>query len=207
LGRTAPGGVAIPSLAGDLDIARDLPAYRLIRDGRPAERVTSLAGHWRADTVAFAIGCSFSFEDAMARAGLRLAHIEAGRNVPMYVSSIETTAVAPFGGPMVVSMRPVAEADLEAVHAISARFPFAHGAPVHAGDPAAIGIADLDRPDFGDPPDARPGEVPVFWACGVTAQMALRHARLPVAATHDPGHMLVTDLDAAAPGLADWQAA
>lgn len=207
LARTLPGEVALPSLGADIDVARDLPAYRLLRDGRPAERVASLAPYWADDTVAFAIGCSFSFEAAMARAGLALRHLAHGRNVAMYLSDIETVPVAPFGGRMVVSMRPIPEAQVEAVVALSARFPFAHGAPVHAGDPAAIGIRDLSAPDFGDPPASEPGDVPVFWACGVTAQMALREARLPFAAAHEPGHMLVTDLDAADPGLADWRAA
>ncbi|MEM6677154.1 MAG: putative hydro-lyase [Pseudomonadota bacterium] len=206
LGRTAPGDPRIAALAEDLDIRTDLPAYRILRDGAPAERVETLTGIWHDDTVALAIGCSFSFESAMMQAGIPVRHITAGRNVAMYVSGIETKPAGPFGGPMVVSMRAIPAARAGELTALCDRFPFAHGAPVHIGAPKEIGIADIARPEFGDQPLIEPGDVLAFWACGVTGQMALRHARLPLAAAHEPGHMLVTDRDASAPGLAAWAA-
>ncbi|MEO1532004.1 MAG: putative hydro-lyase [Pseudomonadota bacterium] len=207
LGRTKPGGREISELARDLDITRDVPAYRVLRDGEPAERIDTLESIWTDDTVVFAIGCSFSFEAAMENAGIPVRHWQRQANVPMYVSNIDTRPSGPFGGKMVVSMRGVPAARASELHALCAQFPFAHGAPVHIGDPAEIGIADTATPDFGDAPHVEPGDVLAFWACGVTAQMALRHARLPLAAAHEPGHMLVTDLDASAPGLAAWAAA
>ncbi|MEL6767833.1 MAG: putative hydro-lyase [Pseudomonadota bacterium] len=207
LGRTEPGGRAIPELARDLDIARDVPAYRVLRDGEPAERVETLESIWGDDTVVFAIGCSFSFEAAMEDAGIPVRHWQRQANVPMFISNIDTKSSGPFGGKMVVSMRGVPADRAPELHALCARYPFAHGAPVQIGDPAEIGITDIAKPDFGDDPYIEEGDVLAFWACGVTAQMALRHARLPLAAAHEPGHMLVTDLDASAPGLAAWAAA
>ena len=189
----APGDPAAPDLGDDIDLRTDLPAYRVWRDGRLAERATAIDHLWRDDLVAFVLGCSFSFEEAVARAGIEVRHMAAGRNVPMYRTGIPTVARGPFAGPLVVSMRAFAPADAIRAIVISARFPKAHGAPVHLGDPAAIGIADILQPDYGDPPILREGDVPVFWACGVTPQAALAAAAPPFAITHDPGHMLVTD--------------
>lgn len=197
LAQGLPGDPALPTLGTDIDIRRDVPGYYILRDGEVAETVPNIVDHWRDDMVTFVLGCSFSFEAALLAAGIPLRHQQAGRNVPMYRTNIETTPAGPFGGPLVVSMRPVPSDRLDDVQAICAGFPMAHGAPVHAGDPAAIGIADLDAPDWGDAPVMGLGDVPVFWACGVTGQQALRHARLPFAITHSPGHMLVTDLPAA----------
>lgn len=206
LARGTPGDRGLPSLGRDLDVATDAPAYRLFRDGVRAEKVDSLAPYWRDDLVAFALGCSFSFEAAMEAAGLPVRHVRRGRNVPMYVTTRATKPAPPFKGPMVVSMRPIAPEIADAVTRVSAAFPFAHGAPIHIGDPAALGVADIHRPDFGDPPEIASGEVCAFWACGVTPQLALLSAGLDFAATHEPGCMLVTDLDAAAPELPAWRA-
>ncbi|MEO0428179.1 MAG: putative hydro-lyase [Pseudomonadota bacterium] len=207
LGRTAPGRREIPELAHDLDIARDVPAYRVLRHGAPAEKLDTLEPIWADQTVVFAIGCSFSFEAAMEGAGIPVRHWQRRANVPMYLSNIDTKPSGPFGGKMVVSMRGVPADRASELQALCSRFPFAHGAPVHIGDPAEIGITDIAKPDFGDDPYVEEGDVLAFWACGVTAQIALRHARLTLAAAHEPGHMLVTDLDASAPGLAAWAAA
>ena len=196
LGVSRPGARDLASLGADLDLATDIPFYRVFRGGQRAERVADLTGLWRDDLVAFVIGCSFSFEDSLRRAGIAVPNVAAGRNVPMYVTDIPTHPAGPFGGPMVVSMRPFKPADAIRAIVLSDRQPLAHGAPVHLGDPAAIGIADLSRPDFGDPPEMAPGEIPVFWACGVTPQMAIRQAAPDLAITHEPGHMLVTDLPA-----------
>ncbi|MCA8908139.1 MAG: putative hydro-lyase [Rhodospirillaceae bacterium] len=188
-----PGDPTCPDLGQDIDLRTDLPGYRVWRHGKLADRVKDIRTLWTDDMVAFVLGCSFSFEEAVAEAGVEVRHRAVGRNVPMYRTGIRTAARGPFSGPLVVSMRPFAPADAIRAIVISARFPKAHGAPVHLGNPAAIGIANLENPDYGDPPILNAGDVPVFWACGVTPQAALEAAAPPLAITHDPGHMLVTD--------------
>jgi uncharacterized protein YcsI (UPF0317 family) len=194
LGVSEPGQFTLPALADDLDLRRDVPGYRVWREGELAGEVDDLMELWRDDLVTFAIGCSFSFEQALLAHGVAVRNIEQQVNVSMYVTSLPTEPAGPFGGPLVVTMRPMPPQDAIRAVQITSRFPRVHGAPVHIGDPAQIGIRDLARPDFGDAVELRAGEVPVFWACGVTPQMALRQAKLPLAITHVPGHMLVTDL-------------
>jgi uncharacterized protein YcsI (UPF0317 family) len=189
-----PGEPALPRLGGDIDIRTDVPGYCVFRHGALAEEAADILGHWRGDLVAFVLGCSFSFEAALIEGGLRVRHIDEGKNVAMYRTNIPNAPAGPFGGTLVVSMRPFAPKDAIRAIQITSRFPNVHGAPVHFGDPAAIGIADIARPDFGDAVAIGPGEVPVFWACGVTPQQAIRAARPPLAITHQPGAMLVTDL-------------
>jgi uncharacterized protein YcsI (UPF0317 family) len=181
-------------VAPGADVRTDVPRYRVYRYGLLVEEPVTLYDWWRDDLVAFLLGCSFTFENALLRAGLPVRHIEQGRNVPMYRTSIACQPAGAFRGPLVVSMRPLTPVQAEAATGLCRRFPRAHGAPVHAGDPAAIGIRDLDRPDFGDPVEVRPGEVPVFWACGVTPQAVAMEARPPLLLTHSPGHMFLTDL-------------
>lgn len=188
-----PGDPHLPDLAPDLDIRTDLPRYRVYRDGVVTEQPSDIQALWRDDLVTFVIGCSFTFERALIRGGIPLRHVQQGRNVAMYRTSVPTVPAGPFGGPLVVSMRPVRAADAARAADITGRFPDMHGRPVHIGDPAAIGIARLDRPDYGDAVDVGPDEVPVFWACGVTSQAALEHARLPFFMAHAPGSMLITD--------------
>jgi len=187
------GDPALPALGEGIDIRTDVPAYCVFRDGEQVGEVDDLTDLWRDDLVTFVLGCSFSFEWPLAEAGLRMRHMEQGRHVAMYVTSIETAPAGPFRGPMVVSMRPFRPADAIRAIQISSRFPAVHGAPIHFGDPAAIGIRDIERPDFGDFTGIEPGEVPVFWACGVTPQSAIRAARPPFAITHRPGSMLICD--------------
>jgi uncharacterized protein YcsI (UPF0317 family) len=194
LGVSEPGEPALPMLGSAIDIRSDVPRYRVFRNGEPAEGLTDISGLWQDDFVTFVIGCSFSFETALLQARIPVRHIEAGRNVPMYVTNIQTNSAGPFGGPMVVSMRGFSTPDAIRAMVISAQMPQAHGAPVHFGDPAAIGIKDINAPEFGDAPILSPGDVPVFWACGVTPQSAIRKARPELAIMHEPGHMLVTDL-------------
>lgn len=186
-------GVVEPRCAAGGDVRTDLPRYRVWRDGELAEERGDLTGLWRDDLVTFLLGCSFSFEAALARAGIPIPRAP-GRTVSMYRTSRPTAPAGSLAGPLVVSMRWIRDADVARAAAITAAFPLAHGAPVHVGDPAALGIADLGQPDYGDPWPRPPGTTPVFWACGVTPQAALRQARLPLAITHAPGHMLVTDL-------------
>jgi uncharacterized protein YcsI (UPF0317 family) len=189
-----PGGFTLPSLATDLDLRTDLPRYRLWRDGELVDEPSNIQAIWQNDFVAFVIGCSFSFEQALLEAGVPLRHVENGRNVAMYKSSFATQKAGPFEGPMVVSMRPLKAADVIRAVQITSRFPTVHGAPVHIGDPSLIGIKDLQRPDFGDPVTVADDELPVFWACGVTPQAAVAAARPKICITHSPGFMLVTDL-------------
>lgn len=194
LGVGKPGDVSLDAVAAGLDIRTDLPGYRIFHDGKVTERVADLTPHWRDDLVTFALGCSFSFEHALIEDGLAVRHIDLGRNVPMFRTTIPTAARGPFNGPLVVTMRPYKPADAIAAIQISGRYPLAHGAPVHMVFPEAIGIDDLGAPDYGDPVPVEPGEIPIFWACGVTPQVALERAGLPFAITHDPGHMLITDI-------------
>lgn len=188
-----PGATAIPGLGADLDLRTDVPRYRVWRDGELAAEPTDVSDLWQDDFVAFAIGCSFSFEQPLIDAGVPLRHVQQGRNVAMYRTTIATAPAGPFHGPMVVSMRPMSPADAIRAVQVTARMPAVHGAPVHLGDPAAIGIADLSRPDYGDAVEILPGELPVYWACGVTPQSVVMAARPPLCITHAPGHMLVTD--------------
>src|SRR6185436_6655591 len=169
--RLAPGDPEPVRSAPGADLRTDLPRYRIFRPGLVEER-TDIADRWTSDAVGFLLGCSFTFEDALSRAGLVPRYLEEGTNVPMFRTDRQTVPMPPFGGPLVVSMRPVpADRVADAVR-ITGEFVHAHGAPVHAGDPAGLGIDDPTRPDFGDRSTIRAGEVPLFWACGVTSQLA-----------------------------------
>jgi uncharacterized protein YcsI (UPF0317 family) len=194
LGVSEPGDPRIPGLGTDLDIRSDLPRYRVWNKGQLIDEPTDVAKYWRDDLVSFVIGCSFSFEELLLQAGLSIRHIEARTTVPMYRTSLCTTSVGPFGGPMVVSMRPFKPADAIRAIEITSRYPQAHGAPVHFGRPDLIGIRDIGAPDFGDPSSIADDEVPVFWACGVTLQQAVETAKPDFAITHAPGRMIVTDV-------------
>ena len=194
LGVSEAGDPAIPVLGADLDIRTDIPRYRVWRDGELIGEPRDLKSVWRDDLVSFVLGCSFSFEEALLQAGVPLRHIERGSNVPMYRTSVQTQRAGRFHGPLVVSMRPMKPVDAIRAVQITSRLPAVHGAPVHLGFPEAIGIKDLAKPDYGDAVPVAAGELPVFWACGVTPQAAIAAARLPFAITHAPGYMLVTDL-------------
>ncbi len=176
------------------DLRTDVPRYCVYRYGELIEEPTDLLAWWRDDLVGFLLGCSFTFENALMKTGIPVRHVEQGCNVPMYRTNIACRSAGVFKGPMVVSMRPLTAAQAEAATRICHRFPLAHGAPVHVGNPSAIGIADINRPDFGDVVEIRAGEEPVFWACGVTPQAVAMQARPSLLLTHKPGHMFVTDL-------------
>ena len=193
IGVSAPGDWRIPALAEDLDIRTDVPRYRVWRDGALADEPQDLLRWWRDDLVTFAIGCSFSFEQALIEDGMELRHITRNCTVPMYRTSVETVAAGPFRGPLVVSMRPLKPADAIRAVQITTRFPSVHGAPVHIGKPELIGIADIAKPDYGDAVPVGDDEIPVFWACGVTPQSVIAAARPEFCITHYPGAMLVTD--------------
>lgn len=188
-----PGDPRLPGLGADLDIRSDVPRYRVWRHGELVDEPTDLRALWRDDLVSLVLGCSFSFEHALLAQGIPLRHVAEGRNVAMYRTQVQTRPAGPFHGPLVVSMRPLKAADAIRAIEITARMPAVHGAPVHLGDPALMGIAHLGRPDYGDPVEVRDDELPVFWACGVTSQAAVAAARPPLCITHAPGCMLVSD--------------
>lgn len=177
----------------DGDVRTDLPGYRVYADGELVDQPSDAGRYWRDDLVAFLIGCSFTFENALLAEGVPVRHLARGTNVPMYRTSRPCRPAGRVSGPMVVSMRPVPAGLVDTAVSVTARYPDVHGAPVHAGDPAELGITDLDRPDYGDPVPVADGEVPVFWACGVTPQAAVLASGLPLAITHEPGQMLITD--------------
>ena len=193
LAMSEPGDPRLPELGQDLDLRTDLPSYRVFRDGELDGDVRSIGDLWQDDFVAFALGCSFSFEEPLVDAGLRLRHWEDGSVCPMFLTDIECAPAGRFHGRMVVSMRPFTPGDAIKAVQITSRYPKVHGAPIHLGMPERIGIEDIGRAWQGDDPILAPGEMPVFWACGVTPQVVVRSARPPIAITHTPAHMLVTD--------------
>ena len=190
---TDPGAVST-ELAPGADLRTDLPRYRVWRNGVLHDEPTDVVDLWRDDLVAFLIGCSFSFERALVDAGVPLRNLEQGRNVSMYRTNRACRPAGRLSGPLVVSMRPIPAAQVVTAVQVTARMPQVHGAPVHIGAPSSLGITDLGAPDFGDPVDLQPDDIPVFWACGVTPQAALMASQPPFAITHAPGHMLVTDV-------------
>ncbi len=179
--------------AQDCDIATDFPRYRIYKHGELVDEVVDVSSYWQDDLVSFVIGCSFSFESELIEAGIEMRHNTMGRNVSMYLTDIDCIPAGSMSGKMVVSMRPLPYKDIVKAVQLSGAIPKVHGAPVHIGDPEAIGIKDITKPDFGDPVDIRPGEVPVFWACGVTPQSIVMNSKPEFAITHAPGCMLITD--------------
>jgi uncharacterized protein YcsI (UPF0317 family) len=195
-----PPGEWRPALsAPEADVRTDVPGYRVYERGHLREKPEDLLSLWRDDLVCFLLGCSHTFEHALSEAGVPLRHVERGTTVPMFLSSLPCRPAGRFRGRMVVTMRPVRPPLLPLVLEISARYPHAHGLPLHVGDPGAIGISDLGRPDFGDPVPIEEDEVPVFWGCGVTPQAAVREAEVELLITHEPGRMFVTDLPRESP--------
>ncbi|MCA1775432.1 MAG: putative hydro-lyase [Loktanella sp.] len=194
VGISDKGDPMMPTLGHDIDIRTDVPQYRVFRDGNLSTEQPDIRDLWRDDLVTVALGCSFTFENALVEAGIPVRHIERNTTVPMYRSSIQLTPAGPFSGAMVITMRPIARNRVDDAIRISGQFPQAHGAPVAIGDPTDVGIADLDQPDWGEAVPVREDEVPVYWACGVTPQNVLRAANLPLCITHTPGCMLIADV-------------
>lgn len=189
-----PGEFNLTKLGADIDIRSDIPSYRVFENGQLRNEVNDISDLWRDDLVAFLLGCSFSFEEALIADGLDVRNVTEAVNVPMYRTNIDCTAVGPFAGQMVVSMRPFAPPEALRAAEISGRFPSVHGEPVHYANPEHIGITDINQPDYGDSVTIKEGEHPLFWACGVTPQVALENAKPPFCITHSPGSMLVTDM-------------
>lgn len=194
LGISDAGSWEIPELAADLDIRKDIPQYKIFEHGEVTQEVADITEYWRDDLVTFMLGCSFSFEEPLIESGLEIRNVTEACNVPMYRTNIPCNSAGRFSGTMVVSMRPFLPADAIRAIQICTRFPSVHGAPVHIGDPSLIGIDNIHAPEFGDAVTLKEHELPVFWACGVTPQVALEQAKPPFCITHSPGCMLVTDI-------------
>ena len=192
--RTVTGTPHELGVAPGADLRTDLPRYHVFRHGTLVEERHSIEDLWRDDLVGFLFGCSFSAENQLLRAGVRLRHLQIGRGIPMFKTTLECKPAGAFHGPIVVSMRPIAVDQLDKAIEVTKGLPFAHGAPLHVGDPAVIGITDVMAPDWGDPLRIAENEVPVFWACGVTPQAVIQAVRPPFAVTHAPQHMFITDL-------------
>ncbi len=189
-----PGQFATSFLSSAADVRTDLPLYNIYRKGTLQKVVPGIKELWQDDFVTFLIGCSYSFEEALIRAGIPVRHIEEGRNVPMYITSIPCNAAGIFKGTLVVSMRPMPADRIAPAVRITSRYSAVHGGPLHIGDPSKIGIRDIKRPDFGEAVTIRKDEVPLFWACGVTPQIAVMNARPDICIAHAPGHMFITDI-------------
>jgi uncharacterized protein YcsI (UPF0317 family) len=187
------GEVEPKQFAPGADLRTDVPKYRVYQHGEMTAEVEDVSEFWRDDLVSFMLGCSFSFEEALIRAGISMRHMEQGTTVPMFITNIQTTPAGKFSGPMVVSMRPIPQEQVVRAVQVTSRFPAVHGAPVHLGSPKSIGIKDVFQPDFGDPVEIKDGEEPVFWACGVTPQAVAMNTRPPFMITHAPGYMFITD--------------
>lgn len=188
------GSRTLRKIAPGADIATDIPKYRVYEKGELREERTDVTALWREDLVSFLIGCSFSFESELTEAGIEMRHNTLGCNVPMYLTNIPCESAGIFHGNMVVSMRPIPYQQVVKAVTVTAAVPKVHGAPVHIGAPEMIGIRDIMHPDFGDPVPVKEGEVPVFWACGVTPQAAVMASKPDFCITHAPGHMLITDV-------------
>ena len=188
-----PGSAEPKQMAPGADLMTDIPKYRVFQHGEMVAEVEDVSEFWRDDLVSFLLGCSFSFETAMMRAGMSLRHMEQDTIVPMYITNIKTTPAGMFSGPTVVSMRPLPREQVVRAVQVTSRFPAVHGAPLHIGDPEAIGIKDISLPDLGEPAEIKEGEVPVFWACGVTPQAVAMNSKPPLMITHAPGYMFISD--------------
>ncbi|MEG6584730.1 putative hydro-lyase [Dendrosporobacter sp. 1207_IL3150] len=191
---TEPGCPIPRIVAPQADLRTDIPKYRIYRQGELAEEVSDIIDYWEDDMVAFLLGCSFTFEHPLMNNGISVRHIEEDCNVPMFKTNISCVKAGRFEGPMVVSMRPIPERDVVRAVQVTSRFPAVHGAPIHIGNPESIGIKDIYKPDFGDSVTIKPGEVPVFWACGATPQAVAMHVKPELMITHAPGHMFITDV-------------
>lgn len=189
-----PGRHEIGLLAAGADIRTDVPHYHIFRHGTMKDTKKDIKAIWQEDFVTFFLGCSFTFEEALIKVHIPVRHIEEGKNVPMYITTIPCREGGIFRGPLIVTMRPIPHKKVTRAVQITARYPYVHGAPMHIGSPEGIGIKDLSRPDFGEAVEIRRGEVPLFWACGVTPQKALLHAKPDICITHAPGHMFISDI-------------
>ncbi|XP_023137813.2 D-glutamate cyclase, mitochondrial isoform X2 [Amphiprion ocellaris] len=201
--RSQSGETSCPPLAKHADIRTDISQYCVYEEGCLVKTVSSLQNYGRqpsaasgpwSDMVCFYLGCSFGFEGKLKKAGVPVRNVEQGRNISMYRTAVGCFPAGKFSCPLVVTMRPIPAALLDAAVEVTHLNPLAHGAPVHIGDPAFLGIQDLSRPDYGEQVELQPGDVPVFWACGVTAIEAILSSKPRLAFSHSPGCMFLTDI-------------
>ncbi len=188
------GSPAIKKMAANADVRTDFPKYRIWKNGVLEKEISDISEYWRNDFVYFLIGCSFSFESELLEAGIPVRHIEEGKNVPMFNTSIKLESAGIFSGNMVVSMRPIPHDMVVKAVNVTAAMPRVHGAPIQIGNPEQIGIENILLPDYGDSVTIKDNELPVFWPCGVTPQNAVMNSKPPIAITHAPGHMFITDV-------------
>jgi uncharacterized protein YcsI (UPF0317 family) len=188
------GSRELKLIATGSDVATDIPKYRVYKNGEISGEFFDINSLWREDFVSFILGCSFTFESALIDEGIEVRHIQAGCNVPMYITNIDASPAGIFSGPTVVSMRPIPLDKVVKAVQITSRYPRVHGAPIHIGNPALIGIKNINKPDFGDAVEIKENEVPVFWACGVTPQAVAMKTKPEIMITHSPGHMFITDI-------------
>jgi len=187
------GVTEAPSARGS-DIRRDIPRYRIYQKGKGFQEVSSLENFWREDFVSFLLGCSFTFESELIKQGIPMKHIDLGKNVSMYQTTIPCRSAGNLSGNMVVSMRPIKSSQIAKAVEISGKYPEVHGSPIHIGNPKSIGINTIETPDYGEEVPIEGDEIPVFWPCGVTPQSVLKNSGVELFITHAPGHMFVTDI-------------
>lgn len=195
LATSKAGDHGIEALGQNIDLRTDLPLYNIYKNGQLFDSTQDITQLWRNDFVAFAVGCSFTFERALLAEGVSMRHIEENVTVPMFQTNIQTKSVGAFGGAAVASMRPIKAADMQRVNDICSNYTHAHGVPIHVGDPAAIGINNIDKPEWGHAVTIAENETPAFWGCGVTTQVAVANAAPSICITHAPGAMLITEID------------
>lgn len=191
---TEPGNPILSQIAKGADVRMDIPRYRIYKKGKYVAEVENIKEYWRQDLVAFLIGCSYTFENALLNANIPLRHIQHGTGVPVYITNIQCKPAGIFSGPMVVSMRPIPEHLVVRAVQVTSRFPATHGAPIHIGDPKKIGISNLKKMNWGDTPRMEKGDIPVFWACGVTPQAVAMQAKPELMITHTAGYMFISDI-------------
>ena len=191
---TEAGSPEPKTVAPGADLRTDLGGYRIYKKGELVEETKDITNWWQDDMVAFVLGCSFSFEEALVNAGVPVRHFEKSKDCPIYITTQQCVPAGRFSGPLVVTMRPVPSRLVGRAVTVTARFPSVHGSPVHIGNPEALGIKDINSVDYGDPPDIYPGEVPIFWACGVTPQAVALNSKPDLMITHIPAFMFITDV-------------
>jgi uncharacterized protein YcsI (UPF0317 family) len=189
-----PGVYEPRIMASESDILTDIPLYRVYREGELVSEQSEISAFSDKDMVTFLLGCSFTFENALVRAGIPLRHIDQEKNVSMYITNIPNISAGIFSGPLVVTMRPIQKEKIIRSIQITSRFPLVHGAPIHIGSPEEIGIKDIEKPNFGDFVEIKKDEIPVFWACGVTPQAVAIQVKPSIMITHSPGYMFITDI-------------
>ena len=182
--------------ANHANILTDLPLYNVWIDGKLVRQTTDATEYWQDGMVAYLIGSSLSFDSDLIDAGIGMRHISLNCQVPIYMTNIKLTPSmkGTFHGPLFVSMRPVYARKIAQLSEITARFPRMHGEPLQIGNPEKIGISDIMAPAIGEAIYITEGEIPVFWASGISVQAAIAFSKIPFAITQAASNMFVTDL-------------